>query len=214
MSAPRHHLATVADWYPCFIDVEASGFGPDSWPVAVAWCDPTGEIRRYLVNPATVPAWTHWDPAAELVHGIDRERLLRNGRSPQEVAARLAEDFGGALAFSDAPDFDAAWLGRLYHAAGRAMPFKVDHADDLLVGAILRSGEALWQAQARLDRIKADLHATTVGRHDAGYDVGFLVALWRRAMGETVRMNHGEGPVPETTATGSFRRVKRDRAGG
>jgi hypothetical protein len=38
--------------------------------------------------------------------------------------------------------------------------------------------------------------------------------LWRRALGETVKMNHGIGPVPELTATGSFRRVKRDASTG
>jgi hypothetical protein len=201
----------VIDWYPSFIDVEASGFGPESWPVSIAWSDSTGEIRKLLVKPE--PGWTHWDSEAERVHGIDRERLARNGRPPADVAARIEEDLRGALAFSDAPDFDTAWLGTLYAAAGRPMPFRIDHADDLLVGALLRPNELLWQAQARLDRVKADLHATASGRHDAGYDVGFLVAMWRRALGETVKMNHGIGPVPELTATGSFKRVKRADGG-
>lgn len=204
----------VTDWYPCFIDVEASGFGPESWPISVAWCDQTGEIRRYLIDPSSVPAWTHWDPEAERVHGIDRDRLRRMGLAPAEVAGRLEDDFGGSLAFSDAPDFDAAWLGRLWQALGRQMPFKLDHADDILVGALLRPGEMLWQSQARLERIKADLATTATGKHDAGYDVGFLVALWRRAMGETVRMNHGVGPVPDVTATGSFTRVHGESAAG
>jgi hypothetical protein len=64
----------------------------------------------------------------------------------------------------------------------------------------------MYQAQARLEKARDDLRRTASGRHDAGYDVGFLIALWRRALGETVKMNHGVGPVPETTATGSFRR--------
>lgn len=79
-------------------------------------------------------------------------------------------------------------------------------ADDLLVGALLRPGESTWQAQARLDRAKQELRATASGRHDAGYDVGLLVALWRRAHGEQVKRNHGIGLVPEPTATGSFKR--------
>ena len=194
----------MIEWYPCFVDVEASGFGPESWPVAIAWCDHTGEIRRYLLRP--LPGWTHWDPAAESVHGIDRTRLAANGWDPADVAARLADDLKGLLAFSDAPDFDAGWLGRLHRDLGRPMPFSIDHADDLLVGAMLRPGELLWQAQARLDRAKEELRTTASGRHDAGYDVGFLVALWRKALGEQVKVNHGVGPVPELTATGSFRR--------
>jgi hypothetical protein len=204
----------VIEWYPCFLDVEASGFGPESWPVSVAWCDSTGEIRKLLIDPSGVPEWTHWDPAAEQIHGLDRERLCRNGVPPQEVAARLEDDLKGALAFSDAPDFDAAWIARLYEPVGRPVPFRLDHADDLLVGAMLRPSEMLWQGQARLERVKTHLHETCGGRHDAGYDVGFLVALWRSALGETVKMNHGIGPVPETTATGSFVRVKKDSHSG
>jgi hypothetical protein len=196
----------VIEWYPCFIDVEASGFGPGSWPVSIAWCNNLGEIRKLLVRPH--PTWTHWDVSAEQVHGISRERLIHEGLPPDEVEARLSTDLRGALAFSDAPDFDAPWLETLYVALGKPMPFRIDHADDLLVGALLRPNELLWQAQARLERVKNDLHATASHRHDAGYDVGFLVALWRRALGETVKVNHGIGPVPELTATGSFKRAK------
>jgi len=195
----------VLDWYPCFIDIEASGFGPDSWPVSVAWSDSDGEISKLLIRPE--PSWTHWDTHAELVHGLDRERLMRNGHPVADVAARLSEKLGGGLAFSDAPDFDGGWLQTLFSAVGKPVPFRLDHADDLLVGAMLWPNELMWQAQARLDRVKEELHRTTSGRHDAGYDVGFLVALWRKAMGETVKMNHGIGPVPEVTATGSFKRA-------
>lgn len=191
-------------WYPCFIDIEASGFGPESWPVSVAWCDRSGAITTLLVRPQ--PAWTHWDSASERIHGIDRARLEAEGRAPAEIAELLEAEFQGRPAYSDAPEFDAGWLAALYHGLGRPLPFRLEHADDLLVGAMLRPGELLWQAQARLDRARADLRTTASDRHDAGYDVGFLVALWRRALGETVKMNHGLGPVPDVTATGSFKR--------
>ncbi len=194
----------MIEWYPCFIDIEASGFGPESWPVSVAWCDHRGEIRKLLVRPA--PEWTYWDAEAERIHGLDRARLQAEGSALTEVAARLEADLKGLLAFSDAPDFDAGWLAALYRGLGRPTPFSLDNADDLLVGAMLRPGELLWQAQARLDRAKDELRTTASGRHDAGYDVGFLVALWRRALGETVKVNHGLGPVPQLTATGSFKR--------
>ncbi len=197
-------MSVVIEWYPSFIDIEASGFGPGSWPVSVAWCDHCGEIRKLLIRP--LPQWTHWDAAAEQVHGLTRGRLLAEGLDPAEVANRLETDLKGLLAFSDAPDFDSGWLDALYQALGRPRPFHLDQADDLLVGAMLHPGELLWQAQARLDRVRDDLRKTASGRHDAGYDVGFLVALWRKALGETVKMNHGIGPVPEVTATGSFRR--------
>jgi hypothetical protein len=194
----------MIEWYPCFLDIEASGFGPQSWPVSVAWCDHTGEIRKLLVRP--LPEWTHWDDGAERIHGLTRARLEAEGCAPAEVAGRLEAELKGLLAFSDAPDFDSGWLATLYRGLGRQTPFTLDHADDLLVGAMLRPGEMLWQAQARLDRVKEELRATASGHHDAGYDVGFLVALWRKALGETVKMNHGLGPVPAVTATGSFKK--------
>lgn len=194
----------MLDWYPSFIDVEASGFGPGSWPAAVAWSDHRGGISRCLVQPD--PSWTHWDAQAESVHGLTRERLAAEGDPLAAVAARLASELGGGVAFSDAPEFDRGWLDTLFAAAGRPMPFRLEHADDVLIGALLRPDELMYQAQARLEKARDDLRRTASGRHDAGYDVGFLIALWRRALGETVKMNHGVGPVPETTATGSFRR--------
>ncbi len=195
----------MLDWYPCFIDIEASGFGPESWPVSVAWSDSAGVISTLLIRPE--PGWIHWDHHAELVHGLDRDHLVRQGHPVAVVATRLADDLKGTLAFSDAPEFDGGWLETLYRAIGSPVPFRLDHADDLLVGAMLRPNELMWQAQARLERVKESLRATASGRHDAGYDVGFLVALWRTALGETVKMNHGIGPVPEVTKTGSFKRA-------
>ena len=153
------------------------------------------------------PAWTHWDVAAERIHGLDRARLLREGLPPAEVVRRLEAALEGMIVFSDAPDFDAGWLDALYAVVARQRTFRIEHADDILIGALRHDGEMLWQAQSRLERTKDDLRTNSVGRHDAGYDVGFLVALWRRAQGETVRMNHGSGPVPETTPTGSFKRM-------
>jgi hypothetical protein len=194
----------MVPWYPCFIDVEASGFGAGSWPVSVAWCDHRGDIGVRLLRPD--PTWTHWDAEAESVHGLSRRRLDAEGRDPAEVAAGLEADLRDGVAYSDAPDFDARWLAALYRVLGRPMPFRIEHADDVLVQALHRPHEMQWQTQARLERAKDELRATARHRHDAGFDVGFLVALWRRAQGETVKMNHGIGPVPEVTATGSFRR--------
>jgi hypothetical protein len=199
--------------YPCFIDLEATGFGPESYPIEVAWSLPSGEIRRCLISPASVPGWTAWDPAAERVHGIDRDRLLRNGWPPDYVVERLESDLAGATVFSDAPDFDAAWLARLFAVVGRTMPFALEHIDELLLRSLRRPEEAIWQTLARIERMKAEIAAMSSGKHSAGYDVGYLLALWRRAIGEPVKMNHGIGPLPPVTATGTFKRLHVDRPG-
>jgi hypothetical protein len=193
--------------YPCFLDVEASGFGPGSYPIEVAWSDPVGEIRRYLINPAPIAAWTHWDAGAERVHGIDRERLVRNGWIPDYVATRIEEDLGARTVYTDAPDFDAFWLRRLFEAVGRRLPCQVEHVDELLLAEVRRPDEMAWQAMLRIEALKRQVAAVSAGKHSAGYDVGYLLQLWRAATGHAVKMNHGIGPLPTTTETGTFVRV-------
>lgn len=194
---------------PLFLDCEASSFGHDSYPVSVAWNDATGTIQRCLINPKGVPGWTDWDPAAEAVHGLDRERLARNGWAPDYVAERLTTELQGQLVYSDAPDFDGRWLRHLFSAAGiDTIPFTLVDADELLLPLLQRSYEMQWQAINRLEKLKAQVRASMSGAHDAGYDVGYLIQLYLAAQGQPVKMNHGIGPLPPATATGTFLRVK------
>jgi hypothetical protein len=194
--------------YPCFLDVEATGFGPESHPIEIAWSDTSGAINRYLIDPTPIAGWTAWDPAAERVHGIDRERLVRNGWPPDFVAERIAEDLGGRTVYTDAPDYDARWLGRLFHALGRPTPCVLEHVDELLIARLRRDDQPVWQVVQRIAALKREVAAVSGGKHSAGYDVGYLIQLWRHANGETVKMNHGIGPLPPTTATGTFARLK------
>lgn len=207
---PTFRLGRVTDVrpFPCFLDVEASGFGPDSYPIEVAWNLPDGEITRCLISPEDVPTWTHWDAQAEQVHGIERDRLLRNGWSPSYVAGRLAADLGGRVVYTDAPAFDAAWLDRLFSAVDRPLPFTIEHSDELLLSVLRTAEGAVWEAILRLDALKDELRDVRSGKHSAGYDVGYLLSLWRHAHGEPIKMHHGIGPLPLTTATGTFLRMK------
>jgi hypothetical protein len=213
--AVRAHIvgAMDIDAYPCFLDVEASGFGPESYPIAVAWSDGRGEIQRLLIDPRPISTWTQWDPAAEAVHGIERERLERNGWPPDFVAQRLTEELAGQIVYSDAPDFDAHWLRRLFQAVDQPPPFEIEDVDDLLLEAMRAPDEPVWQAVLRMERLKREVAAVSSGKHDAGYDVGYLLQLWRGATGHSVKMNHGIGPLPATSATGTFMRLKTRTAG-
>jgi hypothetical protein len=194
--------------YPCFLDIEATGFGPESYPIEVAWSDASGGINRYLIDPTPIAAWTAWDASAEAVHGIDRERLARNGWSPEFVAERITEDLGGRIVHTDAPDYDARWLARLFQALGRPMPCILEHIDELLIARLCRNDQPVWQVMQRIAALKRETAAVSGGKHSAGYDVGYLIQLWRHANGEPVKMNHGAGPLPLTTATGTFVRLK------
>ena len=69
---------------PAFLDIEASGFGRDSYPIEIGFVLSDGEAWCTLVRPES--GWTHWDPAAEALHGITRDLALRHGRPPVDVA--------------------------------------------------------------------------------------------------------------------------------
>lgn len=197
-----------AGGYPCFLDIEATGFGPESYPIEVAWSDANGAINRCLIDPTPIPSWTAWDHSAERVHGIDRDRLVRNGWPPDFVAERIAGDLGGRTVYTDAPDYDARWLGRLFAALGRPMPCTLEHVDELLIAHLRRDDQPVWQVMQRIAALKREVAAVSGGKHSAGYDVGYLIQLWRHANGEPVKMNHGIGPLPSTTTTGTFARLK------
>lgn len=203
--------------FPCFLDIEASSFARESYPIDVAWSDAEGEIQRCLVSPRHVPHWSDWDPAAEAVHGIDRERLLRNGWDPGYVAARIEEDLRGQVVYSDAPEFDRHWLRRLFGVVDRPLPCLIDHVDELLIEVMRRPQEMVWEVTLRIEALKAELKPKMSGGHAAGYDVGYLLQLWRRARGHEVKMNHGQGRLPASSPTGTFlplKRRQRDREPG
>ncbi len=197
--------------YPCFLDVEASGFGDKSYPIEIAWSNEAGEIQRYLINPASCADWVSWNADSEKIHGIDRPRLERNGWDPEFVATRLTEDLHGKTVYTDAPDFDDSWVAKLFTAVKQPKPFHCEHIDELLLTVLRKPDDAIWQAMLHIERIKNELTEFRSGTHSAGYDVGYLLQLWRKAHGDAVKMNHGIGPLPLTTATGTFMRLKSNK---
>jgi len=125
---------------PIILDVEASGFGRGSYPIEIGLAFPDGSTESYLIHPA--PDWSHWDPDAESVHGINRQELLVHGRNVVEVAAMLNARLAGNTAYSDAWSFDASWVARLFDSAGFAQNFRID-----TIRALLDEAEiGAWQA--------------------------------------------------------------------
>ena len=107
----------------CVIDIEASGFGARSYPIEVGYVRPDGRAFCTLVRPRR--HWTHWDAAAERVHGIARETLLRHGREVDEVAQRLNDDLAGLTVYCDGWAHDYPWLAALYEEAGLGPSFRL-----------------------------------------------------------------------------------------
>lgn len=115
---------------PIILDVEASGFGRGSYPIEIGLAFPDGSTEAFLIHPA--PGWSHWDAAAERVHGISREQLLVHGRNVVEVAALLNARLAGNRAYSDAWNFDSSWVARLFDTAGFPQHFRLDTVRMLL----------------------------------------------------------------------------------
>jgi hypothetical protein len=154
---------------PCVIDIEASGFGRDSYPIEVGFVLPNGRGVCTLVRPP--PQWTHWDPAAERLHGISRATALRHGRDPRVVAQLLNDQLHGLTVYCDGWAHDYAWLATLFEAAGASPQFRLEHHGVLLDEQ---------QAQA-LDPVRAQVRRELqLTRHRASGDARALqLALWR-----------------------------------
>lgn len=148
---------------PCVLDIEASGFGRRSYPIEVGYVLPDGRAVCMLVRPAD--DWTHWDEAAERVHGISRGVLAAHGRAPLEVARALNRDLAGRTVYCDGWAHDYSWLGALYEEAGLAPAFRLESVSALL-------GET---ALAQLDQARRDAVAEMgLSRHRASNDARAL----------------------------------------
>lgn len=150
---------------PAVLDIEASGFGRDSYPVEVGFVLPDGQTYCTLIRPA--PAWTHWDPAAEKIHRIPLATVIRHGRGVTEVATRLNEQLAGLTLYCDGWAHDYVWLSVLFEAAGLTPAFKLDNLRALLT----EQEAAFWgvvkkqvTAEMRLPRHRASSDAKILQR--------------------------------------------------
>lgn len=99
-----------------FLDFEASSLKKNGFPIEIGWVFEDGVSEGHLIRPAH--GWTDWDPGAEAIHGIPRERLEREGAPHDVVARRMVEVLSGHNLYASAPSWDGKWLSLLLRAAG------------------------------------------------------------------------------------------------
>lgn len=154
-----------------FIDFEASGLGPLSWPIEVGWSFEDGVTDSALISPS--PHWpmTAWDPKAERLHGITPKMLADLGLDPAAACERLDGALTGRAVYSDAPDWDSFWMLRLYQAAGRRCDIR------------LRDFSRLMPALSAADKAKLLQQADRLAprRHRAAEDALHLRMIHRLA---------------------------------
>ena len=171
-----------------FVDLEASGLLPGSYPVEVGWAKPRFlpwggcaiEVGSVLVRPE--PKWLAsggWDPDAERLHGLAREVLSRDGLPAAEACDRLDQEFSGCLVVTDTGggSTDDMWLAVLYEAASREpADWKVEKrtADQVVFDACQARG-------LRPELLTGPLHwCAPRPTHAAAENA--LCAAWRYAM--------------------------------
>lgn len=115
---------------PFIIDIEASGFGPHSYPIEVGLAlDPD---HKYCSLIAPAPDWTHWDATAETVHRVSRQLLATHGQPATAVALKLNELLGNSTVYSDGWVVDQPWLIKLFSRAGVNQRFSISPLEMIL----------------------------------------------------------------------------------
>lgn len=157
---------------PILLDIEASGFGRGSYPIEIGLARGDGSCCAFLIQP--LAEWTHWDPKAELLHGISRGRLQREGHPVVEVARWLNDELGDvALAYSDSWGYDNTWLSLLFHHAGMLPRFRLEALRRLLSDTQL----ARWQKTK-----ETLIRERGIQRHRAGEDAYLLQLTYRHTL--------------------------------
>jgi hypothetical protein len=164
-----HSAPATVSWIPTVLDVEASGFGRNSYPIEVGYVMPGGRSYCTLVRPE--PQWTHWDEQAASVHHISRALILERGQEALAVARQLNDNLRGQTVYSDGWANDYTWLGALYDAADLSPAFRLEN-----LRLLLSEEEAdRWHA------VKAEVsHERGAQRHRASADARLLQLTFQR----------------------------------
>jgi hypothetical protein len=123
MKKPMHTtVTTLPDAHALFLDFEASGLHPDSYPIEVAIFGAAGSPYQRLIKP--VAYWAHWSYDAQDLHQIEREQLLQAGTEVSVVAQELNQQFANKRLWVD-NNHDTFWMDVLFEAAGCEPLFEV-----------------------------------------------------------------------------------------
>lgn len=154
---------------PTIIDVEASGFGPDSYPIEIGVALGSGEKYCTLVSPA--PEWTHWDEGAEKVHRIPRDILEEHGKPAEDVTRELNDLLARKTVYTDGWVVDKPWIVKLFDRVRVAPAFETSSLEMILSEAQMEA----WHATK--DRVLEDL---SLKRHRASHDAFVVQETWVR----------------------------------
>jgi len=141
------------------MDIEASGFGPESYPIEIGVVRSDGARYCKLIKP--FDDWCHWDIAAENLHGISKSLLNQKGISGVQICLELNDFIRSEPTYSDGWVVDSPWLVKLYDRAQIEIGFRLSSLE-----MILKEGQYdVW------DEAKASiLRRINIQRHRASND--------------------------------------------
>lgn len=122
------------------IDVEASGFGFDSYPIEVGVVTHSDQQLCFLISPFS--DWNYWDNNAESVHGISRQVLLDRGSHPIDVCGALNLLLRDTTVYSDAWVHDYYWINKLFYRSKIKMEFRVSPIESVVTEEQLMTWDA------------------------------------------------------------------------
>lgn len=154
---------------PTIMDIEASGFGYDSYPIEVGLVDQNQERYCSLIQP--MPQWTHWSEDAEKAHGISRDSLLRYGQPARQVAIELNRRLQGRTLYSDGWVVDHPWLMTLFRAVRIEPEFRLSPIEIILNEDQIEHWDSTRQGVLQSEQIR---------RHRASNDAWIIQQTWIR----------------------------------
>jgi hypothetical protein len=158
---------------PLIVDVEASGFGPESYPIEIGIALEDGQKYCSLLLPPK--DWTHWDDDAEGVHRIPRDILETHGRPLIDVANELNELLDGKTVYTDGWVVDKPWILKFFYECRIEPSFSTSPLEMILS----ESQMAIWHDTK--DKI---LEEMDLKRHRASYDAYIIQQTWMRTRDE------------------------------
>ncbi|MBN2866343.1 MAG: hypothetical protein JXK16_10080 [Thiotrichales bacterium] len=148
---------------PNIVDVEASGFGSDSYPIEVGVVLSNGERYCALIRPEA--DWVYWDESAEKTHKITRKCLLEHGKSVATVAKELNAFLQNMTVYSDGWVVDSPWLKQLFYRAKFSPTFSISPLEMILTEPQMN----VWHS------VKDNLmQGKETHRHRASYDAQLI----------------------------------------
>jgi hypothetical protein len=163
---------------PAIVDVEASGFGSQSYPIEVGIALPDGKRFCKLIKP--FKHWQYWDKSAEKLHGIKYQELVEYGEEPVAVCLAINQFVQERTLYSDGWVVDHPWLVKLFAQSAIPMTFRISALEMVLS----ESQMAIWD-----DEKKRVALASGMARHRASSDAYIIQQTYLRTQ---MRMHHSQ----------------------